>query len=57
MQLLESLESEALMLFSNRYIERVMDLNTLREPRKCSYNAVLQQIYWAYHGFEGYERA
>ena len=57
MQLLESLESEALMLFSNRYIERVMDLNTLREPRKCSYNAVLQQICWAYHGFEGYERA
>ena len=26
MQLWESLESEALMLFSNRYIERIMDL-------------------------------
>ena len=57
MQLWESLENEALMLFSNRYFERVMDLNTLREPRKCGYNAVLQQIYWVRHGFEGYERA
>ena len=51
----ESLESAAIMLFSNRYIERVMDLKALREPRKSSY-IVLQQIYWAHHGFEGFER-
>ena len=53
----ESLESAAITLFSNRYIECVMDLKALKEVTKCSYNIVLQQIYWARHGFEGFERA
>ena len=34
----------AIKLYCNRYIECVMDLKALREPRKYSYNVVLQQV-------------
>ena len=55
--LCESLDNAAITLFSKRYIERVMDLKALREPRKSRYDIVLKQIYWARHGVEGFERA
>ena len=38
------------------YDEHILDLKAFRESRKCSYTIVMQQIYWARHGFEGFGR-
>ena len=51
----ESLEN-AVMTFSNRDALSASWIWSLRELRKCSYNLVLQQIYWSRHEFESFER-